>query len=314
MTSYFTDGAFFNGEAAWHGGGNVVDGWPASTREALQLGNLLWTPRLETLTTASGLTAPGRAVVRPDNGTVLGVVSDTFRIHSHVDMFSRLMDGLDGAVHISAVTGLHDGSIVTISAEIIGGSFDVSSGDTIRKYVNAWTGHTGKLSTCIQVGGKTRVVCQNTLTAAQSDETDFTGKVKHSQHSLIALDQLLSQVHAMRDDDTSAQLYREMHNHAIGDLGFSQYVASVFQVAEPKKLPAWEKLEALWQGEAIGSAMAGATVWGAYNVITEFSTHHSGRTKDTQKAAAIRALSNAFGSGASLIERAEEQARMLTLA
>jgi hypothetical protein len=280
----------------------------------LELGNLLWSPTLEPIFLKSGARVPGKAVVRPDNGAVLGTVSDTFRVHPHAEFFSRLIDGLDGSVRISAVTGLHEGSIVTLSAEIVGGEFEVSKDDVVKRFLNAWTGHTGKLASSIQLDSKTRIVCANTLAAAQAGGAAFSGKVKHSQHSLPALENLIAEVHSRRDDTTTAELYRAMRSKPIGDLGFSQYVASVFQTEKPKELPAWQKLEALWNGEAKGAELAGQSVWGAYNVETEFASHFSGRTKDNEKATVSRMLSNAFGSGADMIERAEDQARILTLA
>jgi phage/plasmid-like protein (TIGR03299 family) len=316
MTHYFSSGAFYGGRAGWHGLGTVKDGYPLNAREAFRDGGLLFTPELQPLFTDDGLAAPARAVVRPDNHTVLGVVSETFRVHSHVDEFSRIVDGFDGAVRISAVTGLHDGATITLSAEIIGGAFQVVPGDDVQRFLNIWTGHTGRLATTVQLGSEIRIECQNCLTAAMGSDASFRESVKHSKHSQLSLDSMIQRLHALRTDDSSPELLRAMARTAVDDLGFSRFVAATYETDPVKvqELPAWERLERLWHGGAIGASLAGATAWGAFNTITEFATHHMGRSKDPERAAVARMESTFNGPGAVLIGRAREQARILTLA
>jgi phage/plasmid-like protein (TIGR03299 family) len=314
MAHEFMSGVFYGGETAWHNLGIVKEGYPVNVAQAMIDGELDYTPILESSFLEDGRQAPGKIVINPKNNAILGNVSDTFRIHSHCELFSRVIDGLDGAVKISSAVALRNGEIVCLSAEVIGGQFDVLPGDSVRRFLNVWTGHTGKLATTIQLGSQTRIVCANTLAQARLGDDSYRNKIKHSKHSIITLDNAIAALHALRTDHGSQDLYRELAKRELSDLGFRKYVESVYTTPEAYKLPQWQKLERLWQGAAIGADLAGQTVWGAYNCITQFHTHMAGRSKDQGKAAAGRFESASIGSGAHIIERAEDQARILTLA
>jgi hypothetical protein len=81
---------------------------------------------------------------------------------------------------------------------------------------------------------------------------------------------------------------------------FRQYISNIFadqlqgtvndvrgdkSTARPKileDLPAWSSVLRKFEGEAVGSDLTASrgTSWGAYQAVTEYFTHESGRAKD----------------------------------
>ena len=107
-------------------------------------------------------------------------------------------------------------------------------------------------------------------------------------------------------------IYRKMASYKFTLGRFKKYVQKVFVadellVQEPERLPqCYEDLERLWRDGA-GTQIDGVkdTLWGAYNAITEWTTHVRGNTDET------RLRSQWFGQSANDNEKALNVAREL---
>lgn len=89
--------------------------------------------------------------------------------------------------------------------------------------------------------------------------------------------------------------------------------------ARPKALedlPMWQRLDAIWQGDAIGSDLPGArgTYWGAYNAVTQYLSHDAGRSRDPVESARQRLEALWFGKGAETVTAAHGLALAATRA
>ena len=83
--------------------------------------------------------------------------------------------------------------------------------------------------------------------------------------------------------------------------------------ARPKvlqDLPAWVSLLRKFEGEAIGSdlSVTNRTAWGAYQAVTEYISHESGRAKDPIDATRQRLESIYWGHALDRITLAHRQA------
>ena len=75
-------------------------------------------------------------------------------------------------------------------------------------------------------------------------------------------------------------------------------------------LPGWSSMQRKFDGEAIGMELptSRGTAWGAYQAVTEFMTHESGKSKDPTEAARKRLESMYWGQGYKAISVAHEKA------
>lgn len=109
---------------------------------------------------------------------------------------------------------------------------------------------------------------------------------------------------------------------------FRQYISNVFadqlqgtvndvrgdkSTERPKvleDLPAWSSVLRKFDGDAIGSDLNASigTAWGAYQAVTEYISHESGRAKDPIDAARKRLESIYWGSASDQLTKAHEYA------
>ena len=109
---------------------------------------------------------------------------------------------------------------------------------------------------------------------------------------------------------------------------FRQYISTVFadqlqgtindvrgdkSTARPRvlgDLQGWSSMQSKFEGEAIGSNLraSSGTAWGAYQAVTEFMSHESGKSKDPTEAARKRLESMYWGQAHETINLAHSAA------
>jgi phage/plasmid-like protein (TIGR03299 family) len=159
-------------EMPWHGLGTVLDEYPGSIKEALDLSGLDWSvvqrPVHIPMTTMVGdqeiTTYPQAegiwANVREDTNDVLGVVTDRYKPIQNHEAFA-FMDNLIGSQFDFETAGsLQAGKKVWVLARIP--DHVEVGGDEISQYVFISNTHDGKAS-CIVAATPIRIVCANTL-------------------------------------------------------------------------------------------------------------------------------------------------------
>src|SRR5947209_12573158 len=134
-----TDGkpafAYF-GEAPWHRLGQKLDS-PATAEEAIIAAGLEYDVQLTPVATVDGLMVPKtRAVVRYDNQTVLGVVSDRYVPVQNTQAFG-LLDTIvaDGGLRYHTAGALGQGEKIFLLAKLPGQLRVKQSDDLVDKYL-----------------------------------------------------------------------------------------------------------------------------------------------------------------------------------
>lgn len=187
--------AVYAGEAAWHGLGTVVDEAPDGAT-AIELAGLGWGVKLSrlfggepgALTEAPEL----RAIQRDDTGAVLGVCShNLYTPWQNVEAISWLDSLLaDGTLRYESLFAIKGGRQVAALARLEQG-YEIA-GEAYTRYLLVSWGHDGKTGISI-APTLTRVVCNNTLTAAIAD-AEATNRLYRISH-LPRLDARLDEAH-----------------------------------------------------------------------------------------------------------------------
>ena len=119
----------------------------------------------------------------------------------------------------------------------------------------------------------------------------------------------------MNDPPTKEQEINALFQMAT-DLGPNSYLGpwrGDKSTARPRVLEdlrGWSSMLRMFDGEAIGTELQASrgTAWGAYQAVTEFITHESGKSKDPTEAARKRLESMWWGQGYKAISIAHEKA------
>ena len=175
-------------EKPWHGLGTVIANAPTS-EEALRLAGLDWNVYQTDLVTDSGLAVLGyKANVRDSDDSVLGIVTDRYKIVQNHEAF-QFTDALLGAgVRYETAGSLQDGKKTWILAKMP--NEYIVSGDQISPYLVFFNSHDGSGSIRCAIT-PIRVVCQNTLnlalsTAKRSWSAVHTQSVNDKMHEAAA--------------------------------------------------------------------------------------------------------------------------------
>ncbi len=206
---------------------------------------------------------------------------------------------------MDAVCVLSDGKKVTFTARIRGAEGDVVPGDPVQQYLIGCTSHDGSIPFQL-LFSPIRVVCQNTLSAAlglanNQRHRDNSIRIRHTKNADSLIQRLPELVDVRRRQFIGGlDELRHMAATPCSMTQFRQYISNIFadqlqgtvndvrgdkSTARPKileDLPAWSSVLRKFEGEAIGSDLTASrgTAWGAYQAVTEYFTHESGRVKD----------------------------------
>jgi phage/plasmid-like protein (TIGR03299 family) len=183
-------------EKAWHGLGQIIEGYPTSA-EAIKHAGLDYTVEKRTLFIYDNenqlanedteikipeIEVPNYyATIRTDSEQVLGVVGKDYEIVQNKDAFS-FFDSIVGGDGIQYETAgaLGKGERIFITAKLPG-YIKVGSDDLIEKYLFLTTSHYG-FGSITAAFTPVRIVCQNTLNAAFRN-CSISIKIRHTQNA-----------------------------------------------------------------------------------------------------------------------------------
>jgi phage/plasmid-like protein (TIGR03299 family) len=159
-------------EMPWHGLGTVLDEYPGSIKEALELSGLDWNivqrpVHYPVITDVGGqeITTYPQANnfwlnVREDTNDVLGVVTERYKTIQNNEAF-EFMDNLIGTQMMYETAGsLYGGKKVWVLCKLP--DYIQVAGDDVSQYVFISNAHDGK-SSCLVSVSPIRIVCANTL-------------------------------------------------------------------------------------------------------------------------------------------------------
>ena len=323
MSHEFTSGVFANGQAAWHGLGDVIEGtMPA--REMFEQSKALFEVGKAPIAIClpDGTQIPVKketqALYRKDSGDYLATVSAGY-VPIQNERLLGFAEMLREEIDMDAVVVLAGGRKVAFTGKIRGTANEVLPGDTVHRHIVGYLGHDGKTA----FGGmftNVRVVCANTLGFAM-DDANKTGKqfqIRHSQNDVDQIDRVLESIDMARQSFADVvDDYKAMAEVKIGTDEYRHFLERVYrnsgqlkpsEVIECKKRKLPKLMDAWYRG--IGGDIPGVkgTLWSALNAVTQVES--SPRNHDDKGARAKR-HSALFGSGKAVIEVAEKEALSL---
>jgi phage/plasmid-like protein (TIGR03299 family) len=232
--------SFFSvNQKAWHGLGQIVDGYPTS-KEAIQFAGLNYRVEKRRLftfdnennfgnadTIQAGIEVPNfYATIRTDNEAVLGVVGKDYQVVQNVDAFS-FFDAIVGGEGIQYETAgaLGRGERIFITAKLPH-YIKVGTDDLIEKYLFLTTSHDG-FGSITAAFTPVRIVCQNTLNAAIRNRST-TVKIRHT----AGAKERLEEAHKLMGmTNTLSRSLEELFNHWITVRITDKQVKSLIRLA-----------------------------------------------------------------------------------
>ncbi len=220
---------FYTREVPWHGLGTRVETAPDS-RKALELAGLNWKVVQQPIQTVDGPVIPGfKANIRDQDGQVLGVVTDRYKVVQNEDAFAFTDELLGEGVSYETAGSLQNGRRIWILARLP--QRYVISGDEVAPnlvFMNAHDG-TGAIKAAMT---PVRVVCQNTLnlalaTAKRSWSTNHTGdiqgKLNDARDTLLYAGQYMSELGKTVD---------QLRQIRLSDRKVYEYIDALFPLVE----------------------------------------------------------------------------------
>lgn len=335
MAHQFSSGVFCYNKPAWHRLGIVVDG-TLSAREAFRVAHADFQVAGRPVFDADMQPIPGyQAITRMDTGRTLSVMTETYTPIQNESLI-RIAEALHEDINMDAVCVLSDGKKVTFTARIRGAEGDVVPGDPVQQYLIGCTSHDGSIPFQL-LFSPIRVVCQNTLSAAlglasNQRHRDNSIRIRHTKNADSLIQRLPELVDIRRHQFIGGlDELRHMAATPCSMAQFRQYISSIFadqllgtvndvrgdnNTARPKvlaDLSAWPSVLRKFEGDAIGSGLTAShgTAWSAYQAVTEYISHESGRAKDPLEATRLRMESIYWGQGSIAISKAHQEALAL---
>lgn len=170
---------FYTREKPWHGLGTRVEEAPTS-KEALELAGLNWKVQQKPIYTSSGIQIKGyKANVRDTDQSILGIVTDRYKVVQNEEAFKFTDDLLGAGVRYETAGSLQDGKRIWLLAKLP--HEYIIGGEQISPYLVFTNTHDGSGAIKVAVT-PVRVVCCNTLnlalsTAKRSWSTIHTGDI-----------------------------------------------------------------------------------------------------------------------------------------
>jgi phage/plasmid-like protein (TIGR03299 family) len=302
--------AYF-GEVPWHGLGTKLDD-PATAQEAIEAAGLDYQAELKSLWTVDGEPVTCRqAVVRSDNGQVLGVVGKSYQPIQNRQCFGFL-DAVvaDGRLRYHTAGALGQGERIWMLAKVPGEIRVKDSDDVTEKYLLLSNSHDGSSALRVYFTA-IRVVCANTLGLAErrgrgqgvsiAHKGDLAAKVSAAQEILGFAKRFY--------DDLEGRINQLASFHPTRKQ-VADYFAELYPDREGSRTGRAQNIRATLnrlfeegRGQDIPDVRYSA--WAAFNAVTEFVDHHRSSRGDTPVDRASRRLQSAwFGSGARIKDRA----------
>lgn len=302
----------------WHKLGTMVDG-AQTPLKALKLASMNWEVSKAPIHLGKIEIQDKAAIVRNDNGLYLGTVGCDYQPIQNKEQaqFIEALCGEGGAV-VECCGALREGRrqfwTVKVPGELV-----IGKADSIERYLIVANGHDGSLA-FRAFWSPIRVVCQNTLNIALKGAKDgvtiyhtkkATDRVKVARSVLGVASQYY---------ETIGETFSKMLSKSLDNAEFKLYADEVLSL---KDVPSSEIPEQTLKvrsqliqnfNEGIGVDLAGKTVWGAYNAVTEYVSHQRqprGKSLSTSERQEKSFENIFFGTGKDLNQRAFDKALAL---
>ena len=280
-------------ERPWHGLGVVVETAP-TIEEAITLANLGWTVEPKEIKTVDGINIPNKkALMRSDTNDCLGVVGSGYNILQNTEAFKFFEPFVEnGLATLETAGSLFNGKRVFILAKIAGDDMEVQKGDFVEKYILLSNAHDG--SQAVKVGyTPIRVVCNNTLTCAETSQTPQLIRVYHKTNVSQTLQDLRETMDLVnRQFIATEEKYKELAKKQVSTADLDKYVKRVFskkkledmyntpseytdEQVEKFRKKLMEHVEEVFEKELVHNR------WTMYNAVNHYLNHGRSRTLES---------------------------------
>lgn len=331
-----TDTLILANKPAWHGLGTVLPS-TFTADDALSAGYLNWDVHLVPLTTVplvggandgARIAIPDkRAVVRSDNGTVIGVVGDRYTPVQNREVFEMIRDGIDRiAGNLTPVQiescGSFKGGAITFTC-VHTHQFEVGKGDPIRTYAMFGNSHDGSSAfSCLNTS--VRTVCNNTynMGIAEASRAGTLQRVRHTRSIHLKVEQIMREL--VRGVEAAQQFEVEAIRLANRKPSMSK-VQEIYEriyieaIGKPDDDRAKRKAQATvsdWSvrltnsRNALGNGTDGS-LWAIFNSVTEWADHERTVRGDSTDR---RLHANIYGDAADLKSKVWDTVQELSMA
>ena len=261
-------------EKPWHGLGTEVSEAPTSA-DALRLAGLDWEVQQKNIQVCGGSRIENyKANVRSTDGSVLGVVSDSYKIVQNAEAFSFTDELIGGDVRYETAGSLRGGKKIWLLAKMPERKI---AGDAVEPYLCFSNTHdgTGAIRVCMT---PIRVVCNNTLNLALN-----TAKRQWSARHMGNIEQKMQEARmclqlADAYMDGLGDYANKLANKTINDEELDKILNEMFPVeendSERKKTMAKkakdEFMVCYWRPDI---AQFLNTAWGVVNAMSDMVSH-----------------------------------------
>lgn len=304
----------FVGEIPWHGlGQQLTRGAPIPVwkKEAGLDWKVLTAPVEYTDKNGKGHCVNERQVLyRSDTGDHLGIVSDTYRIVQPEAILSFYEDLVEQYGFVLNTAGsLKDGRVIWALAET-GESFTLGRKDKVNGFLLLSTSNDKTMATRVQ-HTSIRVVCNNTLNIARSQNSPGSLSISHSSRfDAVAVKEQLG---IYKSNWSEFQdLSKELSKYKMADEDALEFLAKILMrskkdLEQTMETRTVKNVFELYKGKGKGADLVSAsnTAWGLLNSVTEFFDHHRGSNPNS------RLVNSWFKNGARLKQKAWEEAVQL---
>lgn len=295
------DQMFSVGVRPWHGLGTVLTEAP-SIKEGIKIAKLDWDVELQELTASCGTVLKDkRAVIRKDNNDCIGIVSPNYQILQNKEAFNWFEPFIENNMATLETAGsLFNGRKVFILAKINSDDMviDEKTNDRVEKYILLSNSHDGSQS--LRVGyTPIRVVCNNTLSAAESSNQSQLIRLNHSKSNMVqTLEQLRETMDLVNQQFIATEeMYKDLAKKQVNKLDLHRYVKQVFSVKSleniiteyDKKQEEQQKIEEtrkrlLARVEEIFDLEPVHNAWTMYNSVNYYLNHQRSKNLDNRYA------------------------------
>lgn len=295
---------FFTRTPAWHKLGTVVEEAP-SVKDAILLAGLDWPVEERKLLAMNDEGHPllqiptHKALFRGTDKQLLGVVGADYQVMQNTKAFEFFEPFVQSKlVKLEAAGSLKGGKRVWVLAKIDGADGNVVGNDAVRGYLLLSNAHDGTQAVRVQFTS-IRVVCWNTLSAAENAKAERFISVRHTGRLESGLDAVQKSVDIARKTfDISIENYKKLAEAGCSWDQLQQYVRKVFGYeARPlDEMPrCWDYIATVFErGPGVGTiAGVKGTWWAAYNAVTDYIDHAQGQGRGEES----RLHSSWFGVG-----------------
>ena len=304
----------YAGRPGWHGLGEYVGEDAVTAEEAIVAAGLDFEVKLlptyaavhghneETGKVDGLIPVPDNfAVTRMDTHTPLSIVGSKYTPIQNKECF-EFMDAIAGPgklVRYNTAGSLHGGKKIWLLAELTNLTIEPVPGDTVVPYLALIKGHDG-ITPLRAFFTSTRIVCQNTANLALDQANKKGDAMVNIRHTSSAMGRVDEAQRILGLAVEKAEKYGEFMQHLAGKQvnGFDWAVLlnELFPIPELEEgkttsravTIATKKHDLLTElfESGLGTDIPGVrgTAWGAYNAITEYTTHHAKTRTGVDKA------------------------------